>query len=132
MPYSFVHILCFLCPTSPVAPILVGAIVNPPNDDAAHWRIAFFVSAAVTLTMWGVFMVLARGTKQPMLDPDSAMYDDAAAAGATAARQLKKRGKGVDSATAVVVSVKGKKIKRGALGQDGDLESETAPLGKAT
>jgi MFS family permease len=44
-----------------VAPMVVGAIVSPPHDDIQHWRIAFWLSAAICVFGWAVFMLFAEG-----------------------------------------------------------------------
>lgn len=51
-----------------LAPLVVGAIVNPPHDDLAHWRAAFAVSAAVSVCGWAVFLAFGEGARLPELD----------------------------------------------------------------
>jgi len=41
-----------------IAPVVVGALVSAPHNDAAHWRIAFWISAAITVAGWLTFVWL--------------------------------------------------------------------------
>jgi MFS family permease len=50
-----------------VAPLLVGALVAPPHNDAEHWRIAFSIAAAVALFGCAVFLRCGRGDMLPEL-----------------------------------------------------------------
>jgi len=51
-----------------IAPIIVGALVAKPHDDAAHWRIAFALAAGIAVAGFLVFAACARGERQPELD----------------------------------------------------------------
>ena len=64
------------------APVIVGALVNPPHNDMPHWRAAFGLSAGISVLGWAVYVALARGTRQPELD---VVADEAADGGAGAA-----------------------------------------------
>jgi MFS family permease len=71
-----------------VAPIIVGDLVAAPHDDAAHWRLAFAIAAAVAAAGFAVFAVFGRAEPLPELafGPSDADRADAATAdGARAA-----------------------------------------------
>ena len=65
-----------------VAPIIVGDLVAAPHDDAAHWRLAFAIAAAVAAAGFAVFAVFGRAEPLPELafGPSDADRADAAAA----------------------------------------------------
>ena len=65
-----------------VAPIIVGDLVAAPHDDAAHWRLAFAIAAAVAAAGFAVFAVFGRAEPLPELafGPSDADRADAATA----------------------------------------------------
>ena len=50
-----------------IAPIIVGALVAAPHDDAAHWRIAFALAAGIAVAGFLVFAAFGRGELLPEL-----------------------------------------------------------------
>jgi sugar phosphate permease len=50
-----------------VAPILIGHLVNPPNNDVAHWRLVFLIAACFGITSFVTFACTARGEPLPEL-----------------------------------------------------------------
>lgn len=44
-----------------VAPLAVGAIINPPFNDAAHWRVSFALSAVVAVCGCALFAAFGEG-----------------------------------------------------------------------
>ncbi len=58
------------CATLPgiLAPAVVGAIVKPPHDDLAHWRLAFFTSAAIAVVGFILFAYMAKAERVPEID----------------------------------------------------------------
>jgi MFS family permease len=45
------------------APLVVGGIVNPPYDDMPHWRVAFMLSAVISVCGWAVYIAFGTSSK---------------------------------------------------------------------
>lgn len=52
-----------------VAPIVVGALVAAPHNDAAHWQVVFCMAAAINMVGWAVYVVTVRSDLIPELQP---------------------------------------------------------------
>ena len=69
------------CATIPgiIGPTVVGAIIEGKTGDVAKWRLAFGLSAGISMLGWLAFVLLARGTRQSELDVDPRVVSGASA-----------------------------------------------------